>query len=138
MTVKLCLKNWLCNWNCMIISLLVCIILCGTFLLHFLHYVKPHQILPLFFFPFFHFLLIGLMSYVGVFSSNSNLLRHRLFKDRHKIIMFLLITLFYNVSLFGFQSNEYWQRVSIREEVLSHMYNTKNITTQADPKEIQN
>lgn len=121
MTVKLCLNKWLCNVNCLINTILVSIILCGTFLLHFLHFVKPHQILPLFFFPFFHFLLIGLMSYVGACSTNSNLLRNRFLADRHKIVMFLLVILFYNVSSFGFQSNEYYSRVSIKDTVLIHM-----------------
>lgn len=64
-------------------------------LLHYFTNLKPQDVLPLFFFPFFHFILLGIMLY---------LLMSKACSARRPAFLFLAIVIYIMIAVWGFQS----------------------------------
>ena len=97
MTIKRCLDRHLCNKGKLCNILLYCVFFAAMFLLHYFTNLKPQDVLPLFFFPFFHFILLGIMLY---------LLMSKACSVRKPALLFLAIVIYIMISVWGFQSNE--------------------------------
>ena len=63
MTVKKCIKRNLLNGDCICNFSTLLIFLAIYIMLHMFTSIKPQNVLPLFFFPFMHFMLLGGLLY---------------------------------------------------------------------------
>ena len=109
MTIKLCFRRNLFNKDVLCNIVLYIIFFTGFACLHRFTNLKPQDVLPLFFFPVFHFILLGIMLYLLMSRACKN-------KRRRPALLFLTFVMYATIAGWGFNSSGMRSKVTLRED----------------------
>ena len=107
MTIKRCIRRNLLNRTSLCNVAFYIVFFTIFVLLHKFTNLKPQDVLPLFFFPFFHFMLLGIMLYLQMGKRCAK---------RQSVLLFVTFVLYATIAAWGFNSSGMRSMESVRQD----------------------